>query len=67
MLVPHTLSESEALPSVGLFVECLLSGTQQRRLSVFAESRGLALGKEASLPSAKYWALDKEGFADCLL
>jgi hypothetical protein len=27
----------------------------------------LALGKEASLPSAKYWALGKEGFVECLL
>jgi hypothetical protein len=35
--------------------------------SVFAERWGLALGKEASLPSAGYWALDKEGFAECLL
>jgi hypothetical protein len=35
--------------------------------SAFAESRGPALGKEASLPSVEYWALDKEGFAECLL
>jgi hypothetical protein len=55
-----------------LFTECRTLGTERHsakrqrwrsakgwRPSVFAESRGLALGKESSLPSAKYWALGK--------
>jgi hypothetical protein len=35
------------------FAECLLCGTRQR--SLFAECQPMALGKEASLPSASRW------------
>jgi hypothetical protein len=53
-----TLPESEALPSVGFFAECLLSGTRQRKLcrvplSVQLGTRQIVLCRELNtLPSA---------------
>jgi hypothetical protein len=37
------------------------------KLTAFAEGRGSTLGKEAFLPSAKYLALGKDLFTECLL
>jgi hypothetical protein len=50
--------ESEALPSVGLFAECLLSGTRQRRLCRDPHSVKLSYRQRASLPSAGHSAQD---------
>jgi hypothetical protein len=52
------LPESEALPSVGLFAECLLSGTRQRRLCREPPSVKLGSRQRASLPSAGHSAPD---------
>jgi hypothetical protein len=43
-----SLPESESLPSVGFFAECLLSGTRQRRLCREPPSVKGALGKKPS-------------------
>jgi hypothetical protein len=43
----YTLPKSEALPSVGLFAECLLSGTRQRRLCWEPHSAKKALPRAA--------------------
>jgi hypothetical protein len=54
----RTLLESEALPSVGLFVECLLSGTRQSS----------ALGNKPLYRVLDTWhrtALGKDMFAEC--
>jgi hypothetical protein len=53
-----SLPESEALPSVGLFAECLLSGTRQRRLCREPPSVKLGSRQRASLPSAGHSAQD---------
>jgi hypothetical protein len=63
-----TLPESEALPSVGFFAECLLSGTRQRRLcrvphSVKSGTRQTALCRE--LNTRHRTTLGKENFAEC--
>jgi hypothetical protein len=58
----HTsLPESEALPSVGLFAECLLSGTRQRRLCREPHSVKLGSRQRACLPSAEHSAQDLSG------
>jgi hypothetical protein len=54
----QTLLESEALPSVGLFADCLLSGTRQRRLCREPHSVKLGSQQRASLPSAGHSAQD---------
>jgi hypothetical protein len=54
----YSLPESEALPSVGLFAECLLSGTRQRRLCREPHSVKLGSRQQASLPSAGHSAQD---------
>jgi hypothetical protein len=46
------------LPSVGLFAECLLSGTRQRRLCREPHSLKLGSRQRASLPSAGHSAQD---------
>jgi hypothetical protein len=46
----------EALPSVGLFAECLLSGTRQRRLCREPHSIKLGSRQRVSLPSAGHSA-----------
>jgi hypothetical protein len=53
-----TLPESEALPSVVFFAECLLSGTRQRRLCRVPHSVKLGARQKASLPSAEHSAQD---------
>jgi hypothetical protein len=53
-----SLPESEALPSIGLFTECLLSGTRQRRLCREPHSVKLGSRQRASLPSAGHSAQD---------
>jgi hypothetical protein len=53
-----TLPESKALLSVGFFVECLLSGTRQRRLCREPHSVKLGSRQRASLPSAGHSAQD---------
>jgi hypothetical protein len=63
----HSLPESQALPSVVFFVECLLSGTQQRRLcrvlhSVKLGSRQRALYRV--LNTRHRTALGKDNFAE---
>jgi hypothetical protein len=52
----YPLPESEALPSVSLFAECLLSGTRQRRLCREPHSVKLGSRQRASLPSAGHSA-----------
>jgi hypothetical protein len=54
----YSLPESEALPSVGFFAECLLSGTRQRRLCREPHSVKLGSRQRASLPSAGHSAQD---------
>jgi hypothetical protein len=59
--VQHTcnsLPESESLPSVGFFVECLLSGTRQRRLCREPHSVKSGSRHRDSLPSAEHSAED---------
>jgi hypothetical protein len=56
MLRFSTLPESKALPSVGLFAECLLSGTRQTRLCRVSHSVKLGSRQRASLPSAGHSA-----------
>jgi hypothetical protein len=54
----YSLPESEALPSVGFFAECLLSGTRQRRLC--REPHSIKGSRQrASLPSAGHSAQDR--------
>ena len=53
-----TLPESEALPSVGHFAECLLSGTGQRRLCREPHLVKLVSRQRASLPSAGHSTQD---------
>jgi hypothetical protein len=53
-----SLPESEALPSVGLFAECFLSGTRQRRLCREPHSVKLGSRQRASLPSAGHSTQD---------
>jgi hypothetical protein len=50
------LPESEALPSVVFFAECLLSGTRQRRLCRVPHSVKLGTRQRAPLPSAEHSA-----------
>jgi hypothetical protein len=50
----HALPESEALPSVVFFAECLLSGTRQRRLCRVPPSVTLGSRQRAPLPSAEH-------------
>jgi hypothetical protein len=62
------LPESEALPSVGLFAECLLSGTRQRRLcrvphSVKLDTRQSVLCRV--LNTRHRTTLGKDNFAEC--
>ena len=62
------LPESEALPSVGFFAECLLSGTRQRKLcrvplSVQLGTRHIVLCRE--LNTRHRTALGKDNFAEC--
>jgi hypothetical protein len=64
----RTLPESEALPSVGFFAECLLSGTRQRKLcrvphSVQLGTRQIVLCRE--LNTRHRTALGKDNFAEC--
>jgi hypothetical protein len=47
-----SLPESESLPSVGFFAECLLSGTRQRRLCREPHSVKSGSRQRAPLPSA---------------
>jgi hypothetical protein len=54
--IANSLPESEALPSVVFFVECLLSGTRQRRLCRVSHSVKLGSRQRALLPSAKHSA-----------
>jgi hypothetical protein len=54
----QSLPESDALLSVGLFVECLLSGTRQIRLCREPHSVNFGSLQRASLPSAKHSAQD---------
>jgi hypothetical protein len=64
----HTLPESEALPSVGLFAECLLSGTRQRRLCREPPSVMLGSRKEPLyrvLDTRHRTTLGKGTFAEC--
>jgi hypothetical protein len=65
MLIPvgsldrrESLSESEALSSVGFFAEFLLSGTRQRRLCRVPHSVKLGSRQRASLPSVGHSAQD---------
>jgi hypothetical protein len=63
-----SLPESEALPSVGFFAECLLSGTRQRKLcrvplSVQLGTRQIVLCRE--LNTRHRTALGKDNFAEC--
>jgi hypothetical protein len=53
----HALPEFEALPSVGLFAECLLSGTWQSRLCREPHS--------AKLGSRHRTTLGKDTFVEC--
>jgi hypothetical protein len=53
-----SLPESEFLPSVGLFAECLLSGTRQRRLCREPPSVKLGSRQRSSLPSVGHSAPD---------
>jgi hypothetical protein len=55
-LLHLALPEFEALPSVVFFVECLLSGTRQRRLCRVPHSVKLGSRQRAPLPSAKHSA-----------
>jgi hypothetical protein len=55
---PQPLPESQALPSVVFFTECLLSGTRQRRLCRVPHSVKLGSRQRASLPSAEHSAQD---------
>jgi hypothetical protein len=64
----RSLPESEALPSVGFFAECLLSGTRQRKLcrvphSVQLGTRQIVLCRE--LNTRHRTALGKDNFAEC--
>jgi hypothetical protein len=64
----HSLPEFEALPSVGFFAECLLSGTQQRKLcrvphSVKLDTRQTVLCRE--LNTRHRTTLGKDNFAEC--
>jgi hypothetical protein len=52
----ESLPESEALPSVVFFAECLLSGTRQRRLCRVPHSVKVGSRQRAPLPSAKHSA-----------
>jgi hypothetical protein len=64
----YSLPESQALPSVVFFVECLLSGTRQRRLCRVPHSVKLGSRQRAPLPSAEHsaqGALGKDKFAEC--
>jgi hypothetical protein len=54
-----SLPESEALPSVGFFVECLLSGTRQIRLCRVPHSVKLGSRQRAPLPSAGHSTQDR--------
>ena len=54
----RSLPESEALPSVVFFAECLLSGTRQRRLCRVPHSVKLGSRQRGSLPSAGHSAQD---------
>jgi hypothetical protein len=63
-----TLPESQALPSVVFFAECLLSGTRQRKLCRVPHSAKLGSRQRAPLPSAEHSAqgvLGKDKFAEC--
>jgi hypothetical protein len=51
-----SLPESEALPSVVFFAECLLSGTRQRRLCRVPHSVKLGARQRVPLPSAEHSA-----------
>jgi hypothetical protein len=51
-----TLPESEALPNVVFFAECLLSGTRQRRLCRVPHAVKLGSRQRAHLPSAEHSA-----------
>jgi hypothetical protein len=53
-----SLPESESLPSVGFFAECLLSGTRQRRLCREPPSVKSGSRHRDSLPSAEHSAED---------
>jgi hypothetical protein len=54
----QALPESEVLPSVGFFTECLLLGTRQRRLCREPHSVKLGSRQRAPLPSAGHSAQD---------
>jgi hypothetical protein len=55
-LLLAALPESEALPSVAFFAECLLSGTRQRRLCRVPHSVKLGSRQRIPLPSAEHSA-----------
>jgi hypothetical protein len=64
----ESLPESQALPSVIFFAECLLSGTRQRRLCRVPHPVKLGARQRAPLPSAEHsaqGALGKVKFAEC--
>jgi hypothetical protein len=68
LLSQTALPESEALPSVGFFAECLLSGTRQRKLcrvphSVKLGTRQNVLCRE--LNTRHRTTLGKDNFAEC--
>jgi hypothetical protein len=63
-----TLPESEALPSVGFFAECLLSGTRQRKLCRVPHSVTLGTRQRQLcrvLNTRHRTALGKDNFAEC--
>jgi hypothetical protein len=67
-LPQYSVPESEALPSVGFFAECLLSGTRQRKLcrvphSVKLGTRQTVLCRE--LNTRHRTELGKDNFAEC--
>jgi hypothetical protein len=68
MRATKPLPESQALPSVVFFVECLLSGTQQRRLCRVLHSVKLGSRQRAFyrvLNTRHRTALGKDKFAEC--
>jgi hypothetical protein len=64
----HALPESQALPSVAFFAECLLSGTRQRKICRVPHSAKLGSRQRAPLPSVEHsaqGAFGKDKFAEC--
>ena len=58
LLLPPSLPESQALPSVVFFVECLLSGTRQTRLCRVPHSVKIGSRQRAPVPSVEHSAQD---------